>query len=492
MEATMCGFVGMIAATPVAGSLLLALQTIQHRGQDAAGVGTWDDRRPHLVKGLGMIAQAVPVHTLPTLVGNGGIAHVRYPTAGSASTVEDAQPFRSRQPGVLLAHNGNVTNMAELTAWLRDQGYIVLSQCDAEPILLTFTQALTRDRPAHHTTADVIRAVREVRSRVRGAYSVTALVEVDDVPTLVAFRDPYGIRPGVYGQRAADGAWMTASESVALDVLEFTKEGDLPVDDVVLMRPSQPASLHSVLDPVVPASTAPAGAPRPCIFERVYFARPDSIMEGGRVNRTRWRMGRQLAREWQERGLEADLVVAVPDTSRPAAQAMAEEMGIPNREGFIKNRYSGRTFIMPDQSTRDAALRLKLNPIREMFEGKRVLLVDDSIVRGSTMRRIVAMLRGLKPIALHIAIFSPPVRHPCFYGIDMPSREELVASAHRPEDVQDALAQYLGADSLTFLSIDGMKSVTGPDVCAACFDGDYVVPITDTERAEILRTRRVS
>jgi amidophosphoribosyltransferase len=274
------------------------------------------------------------------------------------------------------------------------------------------------------------------------------------------------------------------------------------VDEVVLMRPGQPALRHSVLDrpvldrPVLdsPAAETPAppNAPRPCIFERVYFARPDSIMEGGRVNRTRWRMGRQLAREWQARGLEADLVVAVPDTSRPAAQAMAEEMGIPNREGFIKNRYSGRTFIMPDQSTRDAALRLKLNPIREMFEGKQVLLVDDSIVRGSTMRRIVTMLRGLKPAALHIAIFSPPVRHPCFYGIDMPSREELVASAHRPADVQDALAKYLGADSLTFLSIEGMKSVTGPDVCAACFDGDYVVPISEAERGEILRTRRVS
>jgi amidophosphoribosyltransferase len=476
----MCGFVGMIAGESVAAPLLLALQTIQHRGQDAAGLGTWDDRRVHLVKGTGMINHAVPVASLPTLKGHAGISHVRYPTAGATSTSEDAQPFRTRQPGVLLAHNGNVTNMGALTQWLRDEGYVVLSQCDAEPILLTFTWALTQERTAGHTAADVVRAVKAVHERVKGAYSVTAVLEVDGVPTLVAFRDPHGIRPGVYGQRAADGAWMTASESVALDVLSFDKAGDLPVGAVLLMRPGLPVVRLDV----------PAGEPRHCIFERVYFARPDSRMEDGRVNRTRWRMGRQLAKEWRARGFEADLVVAVPDTSRPAAQAMAEELGIPTREGFIKNRYSGRTFIMPDQKTRDAALRLKLNPIREMFEGNRVLLVDDSIVRGSTMRRIVQMLRDLKPESLHIAIFSPPVRHPCFYGIDMPTQDELVASRHAPEDVQEALTGYLGADSVTFLSVDGLAELSGPGFCMACFDGDYVVPVNEDERAEIIAERR--
>jgi amidophosphoribosyltransferase len=475
----MCGFVGMIASEPVAGALLLALQTIQHRGQDAAGAGTWDDRRVHLVKGLGMINAAVPPEAVHTLVGAAGIAHVRYPTAGATSTAEDAQPFRTRQPGVLLAHNGNVTNMGELTRWLRAEGYVVLSQCDAEPILLTFTWALTRERQAGHTTDDVLRAVREVHARVRGAYSVTVVLEVDGEPTLVAFRDPHGIRPGVYGQRE-DGAWMTASESVALDVLECPKHGDLPVGAVLVLRAGQPEVRLEV----------PAGPARHCIFEKVYFARPDSRMEDGRVNRTRWRMGRQLAREWAARGLDADLVVAVPDTSRPAAQAMAEELGVPNREGFIKNRYSGRTFIMPDQETRDAALRLKLNPIAEMFEGKRVLLVDDSIVRGSTMRRIVKMLRGLRPTELHIAIFSPPVRHPCYYGIDMPSQAELVAAQHAPEALQAALAAYLGADSVTFLSVDGLRGLAGPEACMACFDGDYIVPVSAAERADILAERR--
>lgn len=476
----MCGFVGMIAEQPVAGALLLALQTIQHRGQDAAGCGTWDDRRVHLVKGLGLINQAVAPDARSTLVGHAGISHVRYPTAGATSTAEDAQPFRTRQPGILLAHNGNVTNMTELTRWLRQEGLVVLSQCDAEPILLTFTWALNRKRAVGHTQQDVLEAVHEVHKRVRGAYSVTAVLEVDGQPTLIAFRDPHGIRPGVYGQ-GADGRWMTASESVALDVMACTKVGDFPTNAVLLLRPGQDV----VSLPLTP------GPARHCVFERVYFARPDSVMEDGRVNRQRWRMGRKLAEEWRARGLDADLVVAVPDTSRPAAQAMAEALGIPNREGFIKNRYSGRTFIMPDQATREAALRLKLNPIREWFEGKKVLLVDDSIVRGSTMRRIISMVRDLGPEALHVAIFSPPVRHPCFYGIDMPSEDELLAARYDSTDPHStAMAQALGADSLTFLSVDGLREVSGPNACMACFNGDYIVPVSEDERADIRAERR--
>ena len=297
---------------------------------------------------------------------------------------------------------------------------------------------------------------------------------------MVAFRDPNGIRPGLYGRRDSDGAWMVASESVALDVLGFRKISDLPAGEVFLFREGE--------DPVRrPVISAPA---RPCVFERIYFARPDSVMEDGRVNRQRWRMGRQLAREWRDKGFEADVVVAVPDTSRPAAMAMAEELGIPNREGFIKNRYSGRTFIMPDAATRKAALRLKLNPIREIFAGQRVLLVDDSIVRGTTMGRIVDMLRDLEPAALHLAIFSPPVRHPCFYGIDMPTEAELVAAQMPPETIEVDLSERIGADSLTYLSNEGLKGVMGKDICAACFDGDYVVKLTDSERAHITAERR--
>jgi amidophosphoribosyltransferase len=473
----MCGFVGIVSDRPVAASVLLSLQAIQHRGQDAAGLGTWHDRRVHLAKGTGMISEAVPAARLSELAGNAGIGHVRYPTAGTAATAEDAQPFRTRMPGVLLAHNGNVVNTVELDQWLRERGLTVQSQCDAEPILLVLSWALLQRRPAGHTAEDVASAVREVHERVRGAFSVVALLEVDGKPTLIAFRDVNGIRPGCYG-RNERGDWMVASESVALDVLGFDKVGDLPIGDVLLLRAGQTPRC-------VPAAT---GSSHPCVFERIYFARPDSLLEDGRVNRTRWLMGRQLAREWKVKGHTADLVVAVPDTSRPAAMAMADELGLKHREGFIKNRYSGRTFIMPDQATRDLALRLKLNPIREMFENKRVLLVDDSIVRGTTMRRLVRMVRALNPAALHLAIFSPPVTHPCFYGIDMPSTDELLAARFTPDD----LGEYLGVDSLTYLSLEGLHTVLGKSSCHACFTGNYLVPLSDDERQHIERSRRPS
>ena len=468
----MCGFVGILGSEPAAPRLLMSLQAIQHRGQDAAGIGTVHEGRIHVRKGLGMINAAVP--SMVGLTGSAGIAHVRYPTAGRTSSATDAQPFITRRPGILLAHNGNVTNVPEVTSQLREQGIVVLSECDAEPILLVLEQELTAIRPSGHTRDDLKQALAGVFSRVRGAYSVVALLELDGETTLIAFRDPHGIRPGVYG-RLADG-WIASSESVALDVLSVEKTGDLPAGACLILRAGQDAELLEVTSP----------EPRPCVFERIYFARPDSIMEDGRINRTRWRMGRQLAREWQARGLGADVVVAVPDSSRPAAMAMAEELGIRHREGFIKNRYSGRTFIMPDQNTREVALRLKLNPIREIFEGQRVLLVDDSIVRGSTMGRIVKMVRELGPEELHIAVFSPPVKNPCFYGIDMPTQGELIA-AKVPEE---RLADHFGADSLTYLSREGLAEVSGPRICAACFDGEYCVPVSDAERASIENNRR--
>ena len=471
----MCGFVAILGTKPAAPRLLLGLHAIQHRGQDAAGIGTLNGTTGlHLKKGMGMISQAIGDPAL--LTGSCGIAHVRYPTAGGTSTPEDAQPFFTRRMGLLLAHNGNVTNVPEVTASLRKQGMHVMSQCDAEPILLVLAQELMARRANNHTKHDLRAAIAALFKRVRGAYSVVLLMELEGVRTLVAFRDPHGIRPGVYG-KTEDG-WVAASESVSLDVLGVEKAGDLPCGAALLMALDREPELLEV--------AAPEDGPRPCVFERIYFARPDSIMEDGRVNRTRWRLGRQLAREWAAKGHRADVVVAVPDSSRPAAMAMAEELDIRHREGFIKNRYSGRTFIMPDQASRESALRLKLNPIREIFEGQRVLLVDDSIVRGSTMRRIVEMLRGLGPSELHVAIFSPPVANPCFYGIDMPTRDELIAARMN----QAELAEYFGADSLTFLSREGLGRVSGERICAACFDGCYVVPVSENERAQITSSRR--
>ena len=469
----MCGFVGVIGVEQAAVSITAGLQAVQHRGQDACGIGTWQGGRVHLHKDLGSVAGVFDKGTLVRLSGRSGVGHVRYPTVGGG-TREDAQPFHTRRPGVVMAHNGNVTNLTEIAAWLDERGVRVQSQCDVEPILLVFAESLAARRPSGHTAEDVREAVREVYARVRGAYSCVAVLEVDGHETLVAFRDPHGIRPGAYAY-SAEGGWACASETVAFDALGFTRVGDLPPGEVMLFRAGQ-VPVRIAVEP---------STPRNCIFERIYFARPDSRMEEGSVYSVRWALGERLGREWKARGIEADVVVAVPDTSRTAAQAMAEVLGIPFREGFIKNRYSGRTFIMPDASSRQAALRLKLNPIPEIFEGKRVILVDDSIVRGTTVRRLADLVRAVRPKEVHMAVYSPPVRHPCFYGIDMPNREDLVAARLTPEEWPSAF----GVDSVTFLSLEGLRTIAGRPVCMACFDGDYIVPVSAGEAAEIVADR---
>lgn len=465
----MCGFVGLIGVEKASAAAAMALQALQHRGQDACGIGTIHEGRMHLYKELGMVGTVFGMGALASLPGTVAIGHVRYPTVG-AGVREDAQPFHTRRPGVLMAHNGNVTNVPELESWLARRGIRVQSRCDVEPIMLVFAESLSGDGVEH-----VKDAVRSVFERVRGAYTCVAVMEVEGKDTLVVFRDPYGIRPGVYGKNAR-GAWCAASESVALDALDFTVEGEIPPGAVMLLRPGEPARIEQVLRP----------NPHRCMFERIYFARPDSKMEDGRVFSVRWQLGERLGREWAAKGLAADVVVPVPDTSRPAAQAMAETLGLPFREGFIKNRYSGRTFIMPDAQTRQSALRLKLNLIPEIMEGKRVILVDDSVVRGTTVRRLAELVRTVKPKEVHLAIFSPPVRNPCFYGIDMPSRDELVA-AKLPES---EWAKAFGVDSVTFLSVEGLRESAGGNACMACFDGRYPVPVSDNEQAAIVADRR--
>lgn len=470
----MCGFAGIIGVERASAALSMALQALQHRGQDACGMGTVERGRFHIHKDLGLVNAVFTESTLATLRGSAGIGHTRYPTVGSGVR-EDAQPFCTRRPGVLMAHNGNVTNLDDLERYLLSRGVHVQSQCDVEPILLVFAEALADRRATGHTADDVVHAVQQVYDRVRGAYSCAAVLEVDGVETLVAFRDPHGIRPGSYGTNGA-GGWMVCSESVAMDALGFDRVDDLPPGALVLMVPGQPVRVV----PVQPEQSMP------CVFERIYFARPDSMMEDGRVNAVRWELGRRLGQEWAQRGLEADVVVPVPDTSRTSAQAMAEVLGLPYREGFIKNRYSGRTFIMPDAASRQAAHRLKLNPIPEIFEGKRVILVDDSVVRGTTVRRLAALARSTNPAAVHLAVHSPPVRHPCYYGIDMPSERELVA-ARVPES---EWASAFEVDSVTFLSLEGLRATLGRPACMACFDGNYTVPVSSGEVAAIVADRR--
>lgn len=474
----MCGFVGVTGVEQAAPVVWLALQALQHRGQDAAGVGTYDNGRFHLFKDLGMVVHAIPAEKLPDLRGRSGVGHVRYPTVGG-NTREDAQPFITRRPGILMSHNGNVTNLPQVVAQLNRRGIHILSECDVEVILMVLADELTRIAPSDHTLDDLTEAVRRLFDRVRGAYTVNCVLQVDGRETLAAFRDPHGIRPGVYGRRD-DGAWMVASESVALDATGFRRQGFLPPGGLALFR----AGDEPILREVVPPRS------RPCIFESIYFARPDSLLEHGQVNGVRHRLGQQLAEEWEARGLGADVVIPIPDTSRPAALSMAEHLGLPYREGFIKNRYSGRTFIMPNQQTRDAALRLKLNPIEDVFRGKRVILVDDSVVRGSTMKRIIRTLSGLGATAIHLAIFSPPVRHPCFYGIDMPTEAELVAAGLHGDALERTLIERFGCDSVTYLSLDGLARTSELPMCSACFDKDYVVPVSDSERRAIESDRR--
>lgn len=474
----MCGFVGVTGVDHAAPIVWLALQTLQHRGQDAAGIGTTEGARIHLHKDLGMVVHAVPAPKLDELVGRSGLGHVRYPTVGG-NTREDAQPFMTRRPGILMAHNGNVTNMPELSGQLARRGMHIMSNCDVEAILMVLADEVTRIAPAGHTTSDLTEAVGRLMDRVRGAYTVVCLMEVDGKETLVVFRDPSGIRPGVYGRRD-DGAWMACSETVAMDATGFKFEGFIPAGHMLLLRDGEEAISISCRE----------RQHRPCIFEHIYFARPDSVMEHGRVNDMRQRLGQRLAEEWEARGLGADVVIPIPDTSRPAAIAMAEHLGLPYREGFIKNRYSGRTFIMPDQQTRDAALRLKLNPIEDVFRGKRVLLVDDSVVRGSTMRRIIRTLLNAGATEIHLAIFSPPVRHPCFYGIDMPTQQELVAAGLDDEPLEATLKERFACDSVTYLSLGGLASVGETPMCSACFDGSYVVPVSADERQAIETDRR--
>jgi amidophosphoribosyltransferase len=475
----------------VAAEVHVGLQALQHRGQDSAGIATMsrDGTRFTARRGLGVAAQALGPEDLAALSGPIGIGHVRYPTIGRGK-LEDAQPFFYRQPGVLMAHNGNVTNYEALRASLAERSIHLLSACDVEPALCELADALVRARPAGHTLEDGIGALAEMRRRVRGAYSIVAALLLDARPTLVVLRDPHGIRPAVVGRRA-DGAWVAASESVALDALGFEAAFEPAPAEAVLLRAGEAPVRRALAD-------AAAGG-RPCVFEHIYFARPDSVLEGRSVYEVRLGFGRALGERVRDKGIAADVVVAVPDTARPAATAMAEMLSLPLREGLIKNRYSGRTFIMPDALTRHAALRLKLNALSHEVRGRSVLLVDDSIVRGSTLGRVIGMVREAGARAVHLAIHSPPVMHPCFYGIDMSTEEELFARRFAGPDgeidlalLEHRAAVELGADSLSYLPVEAMDGVFAGPRCAACFDRRYPEPVGEGDRAAIARDRTAS
>ncbi|MDA8362424.1 MAG: amidophosphoribosyltransferase [Gammaproteobacteria bacterium] len=465
----MCGIIGILAKSPVNQSIYDGLMVLQHRGQDAAGILTSDGRRVHLRKDTGLVRDVFQAHHMRDLKGNLGLGHVRYPTAGRDSAAE-AQPFYVNSPfGLALAHNGNLTNAAQLKDELfREDLRHINTSSDSEILLNVFAHELEVQAKLQLTPEHIFRAVAAVHRRCRGSYAVTMLIVGFGI---LAFRDPFGIRPLVYGKRETDQGpeHLVASESVALDVLGYQ-----------LVRDIEPGeALFVDLDGAVHARQC-AENPRhvPCIFEHVYMARPDSIMDGISVYRTRLRMGEKLARkilrEWPDHDI--DVVIPIPDTSRTAALQMAYAMDLKYREGFIKNRYIGRTFIMPAQAQRRKSVRQKLNAIDLEFRGKNVLLVDDSIVRGTTSKQIIQMAREAGANKVYFASAAPPVRYPNVYGIDMPSVHELVANGR--DDAQ--IAEVIGADRLIFQDLadliaaahEGNSQITQFDT--SCFSGEYV------------------
>lgn len=485
----MCGFVGVIGRSECARDIFLALQALQHRGQDSAGIGTICGDQFPIVKKLGLVAQSFGNDDLAQLSGTIGIGHVRYPTVGKG-LLRDAQPFFFRQPGVLMAHNGNLINVREMQEILAEDSVHLLSQCDIEPVLCLFALELMKRRRNHHTIEDAIAALEATFCLALGAFSIAAALILDGEETLLVVRDPWGVRPAVWGRK--DGSTIVASESVALDALDATREGDIAPGEAIFFRKGQLPIRHRFR----------AERSAPCIFEYIYFARPDSTMNGASIYEVRMALGAELARAWKAKNHSADVVIPIPDTARPSAAALADELRLPFREGFIKNRYTGRTFIMPTAAERVNALKLKLNPISSEFRGKRVLVVDDSIVRGTTLNRTIRLIREQGPRQIHLAIYSPPVLNPCYYGIDMSTREELMAPRFlnefgdgplgpaEKEQLERRLAVGLGLDSLTYLPMDGLGAAYPETFCAACFDGRYPLPITSQQRKWIEEDRR--
>lgn len=481
----MCGIVGIVSHAPVNQELYEALTVLQHRGQDAAGIATYEGGRFYLRKDRGLVCNVFETSHMLNLPGTMGIAHVRYPTAGCLSPTE-AQPFYVNSPyGITLGHNGNLTNAEQLKQelFLQDQRHIN-TDSDSEVLLNVFAHELQRLGKLRLDVNDVFDAVAEVHRRCRGAYAVVAMITGFGI---LGFRDPFGIRPAVIGRRESrmGEEYMIASESVALDVLGFELVRDIEPGEAVFIEKN--GRLHS-------RRCADTKIHAPCIFEFVYFARPDSIMDKISVHKARLRMGEKLAEKilTLRPDHDIDVVIPIPDTSRTAAMELASRLKVKYREGFIKNRYIGRTFIMPGQQLRQQSVRRKLNPIDLEFKGKNVLLVDDSIVRGTTSQQIIQMARDAGAKKVYFASASPPVRYPYVYGIDMPAANELIAHGRSEAQVQ----ALLGADWLIYQDLEDLVEAVrrgNPKLErfeTSCFSGEYVTGDITPEYLERLKSRR--
>ena len=481
----MCGIVGIVGHSAVNYRLYDALTVLQHRGQDAAGIITEDNGHLYMRKRNGLVRDVFQERHMLGLRGNVGMGHIRYPTAGSAS-LHEAQPFYVNSPyGICLGHNGNLVNTEELKALIVNQDHRHLNTTsDSELLLNVFAHELAQRGGPSLRPNDILEAVQAVHRRCSGAYAVVALIVGHGI---VSFRDPHGIRPAVLGRRETPQGTerMVASETVALDALGFEFERDVRPGEAVFI--DHKGRLHS-------QAYEGDATFAPCIFEYVYFSRPDSILNNVSVYKARLRMGETLAEKIQRLrpDHDIDVVIPIPDTSRTAAMQVAHGLGLKYREGFIKNRYIGRTFIMPEQSERTASVRRKLNAIDLEFRGKNVLLVDDSIVRGTTSRQIIEMAREAGARKVYMASAAPPVRYPNVYGIDMPAASELVAAGRTEADVE----RIIGADWLVYQDLEDLvdsvrherANVTTFDT--SCFSGEYVTgDVTDRYLNDLERQR---
>ena len=479
----MCGIVGVVSQTPVNQLIYDALLLLQHRGQDAAGIVTEQNRRFAMHKAKGMVRDVFRTRDMRGLPGNSGLGQVRYPTAGNAYSEEEAQPFYVNAPfGITLVHNGNLTNAQALKQELFQSDHRhINTDSDSEVLLNVLAHELERvSRGITLKPADVFEAVRGVHQRVRGSYAVVALVAGYG---LLAFRDPFGIRPLCVGQGA--GGVMVASESVALEGNGFELLRDVQPGEALFVP--HDGSLHF-------QSCADNTSHNPCIFEYVYLARPDSVLDGISVYQARLNLGKTLAKRVISNvpPNEIDVVIPIPESSRPSAMELAKLLGLPYREGFVKNRYVGRTFIMPGQGVRKKSVRQKLNAIASEFKGRNVLLVDDSIVRGTTSREIVQMARDAGARKVYLASAAPPVLFPNVYGIDMPTATELVAHGRTVDEVRATI----GCDALIYQDVEAMKQAIGsinPAIGgfdASCFDGVYVTGGITSEQIAQLNSGR--
>ncbi|TQV77473.1 amidophosphoribosyltransferase [Aliikangiella marina] len=481
----MCGIVGIYSNSPVNQGLYDALTVLQHRGQDAAGIVTLDEGKMFLRKANGLVKDVFHTRHMQRLQGNIGVAHVRYPTAGCASSAE-AQPLYVNSPyGIVLAHNGNLTNQDELKQELyqTDRRHINTSS-DSEILLNVFAHELQLVAEDKLTEKDVFTAIEQVYKRVRGAYAAVALINDHG---MVCFRDPYGIRPVVFGKKEVNGKaeYMFASESVALDALEFELVRDVNPGEAIYIDPE--GNLHT-------RQCTPVLESAPCIFEHVYLARPDSFIDDISVYRARLRMGEKLAdkilREWPDHDI--DVVIPIPDTSTTSAMELASKLNLKMRHGFVKNRYIGRTFIMPGQQMRKKSVKQKLNAIDLEFKDKNVLLVDDSIVRGTTSKQIVEMAREAGASKVYFASAAPAVRYPNVYGIDMPSATELIAHGRSDKEVE----KLIGADGLIYQDLEDLVETCregNPKIKrfdTSVFDGNYVTGDIDESYLNALDSKR--